>query len=233
MQFNNIDFTQYFKVLAIKKPLVPNVIAYDKRLENKDGAYYLKDSELDALEIDVKIELINKTTKTNAEYFREVAGKLYTANEAKLIFKNENNKYYMAKLVGNTDNQKIGRFGIVELTFRATVPLAISTIEKTIALNTTFTNLGTYKTYGIITIKPTANANELVVTSGGKTLKLIYAFSGTESILIDLQKQFITMNGSSAMKYLTLDSDFFDIGVGSNKITVNGTGNITLRECWL
>lgn len=231
MIFNGIDFSPFMKILEIKRSLIPGVLTYSTKIQGKDGARQTGPSELKEAFIEVKLELKNNGEETAENFFRSIAGKLYTKEEKPLTFKNEPEKHYMAKLEGNSNFQKVGEYGIVKLTFIASTPLAYG-LEKTKPVNATFINQGTYESFGKITLTAPTGAS-LTIGNGTKQLELKYSFTGTQTIVVDLEKQFITMNGASAMKYLTLESDFFTIPSGSVLINTNGEGTVTFTERWL
>lgn len=232
MIFNGTDFTEYMRILSINKSLLPDILTFDRKNAGQDGLYPTRKSELKEYFIDIEIELKNNGVGSKEDFFREMAKKLFTKTEAKLILKREANRYYEAKLVGSTDLKVVHEYGVAKLTFQATTPFALSLVEKTKNLNTVFINEGTYESFGIISLTaPTAN--NVTVSNGEKTLKLLYPFTGTQKIVINLEQQYVTMNGANAMKYISLESDFFTIPSGSTNITSNGTGTIKYRERWL
>lgn len=232
MNFNGIDFSEDLRILEINRPLIPDILTYTKKIPGKDGVRSTGKSELAETLIEVKVELKDKTAGNLEDFFRKTAGQLFTKEESKLTFKREPGRYYMAKLEGSTDFKQIGSYGIASLQFKSTSPFAYGAAEQTKSVNVQFTNKGTYESYGVIELTAPTAAN-LEISNGDKILELKYSFTGTQTIVVDLEKERITMNGASAMKYLTLESDFFTIPSGTAKITTNGTGTIKYKERWL
>ena len=59
-------------------------------------------------------------------------------------------------------------------------------------------------------------------------------FDVGDIVVIDLEKEYVTKNGHSAMPNLFLESDFFEIPVEEFEITISsGNGILEFRERWL
>lgn len=230
MIFNDFSFEDLLIVEHIDRSLMPTIFNESRHIPGQIGSRFIKSNAHIGL-ITVKCRLIEETREKVQETIRIVAGKLYTDKPSKLELRDEPDKYNIAIVTGSTDVEKYLYTGYFEITFECHDPLAYSA-EKTQALNTPFNNDGTRPAKGIITF--TASAGEQVLISNGKeTLKLIYPFVGTEVLIVDLDKELITINDNNAMKYLSLDSDFFGIKIGSNAITVDGVGTIKFSERWI
>lgn len=234
MKFNNIDFKNLLIVETIERNLMPTIKNEAIQIAGRAGSY-LTETNIGNTYINVKCRLIETSRIEVQKVIRNIAGKLYTTQPAKLELRDEPDKYNIAKVTGTSSVEKFLYTGYFEIEFEAHDPFAYG-VEVTAATNANFTNTGTYAANGIITFKA-GTGNELTVSNGTQTLKMIYPFTGTQNIVINLENQSVTMNGTNAMKYLSLDSDFFQIPIGTAKITIvpapTGAGTVKYKPRWL
>ena len=232
MIFNGYDFKNDLVVEYIDRTLLPPISNTTYKIPGKPGAL-LTSSDTGVGTISVKVRMFEPTRILTQALIRKVAGKLYYDTPKRLELRDEPDKYNMAILGGDTDLEKFLHTGGTDLKFQLLDPYAYSKQETTVALNTEFTNPGTAAGYGIISFKASAGSS-VIIKSGLKELKVIFPFVGTEVMEIDLEKELITMNGNNAMKYLSLDSDFFKIEPGKNMIEViSSIGTVTFRSRWI
>ena len=236
MIFNNINISEIAKVLKVRHSLLPPVSNITKRIPGQSGTKHIR-TELGERFIDIEVG-VKKASKVDLrEFCRELAGILYTEEPKKLYLKDEPNKYYMAKLNGSTPLWEFHGLGRVLLQFLCTDPFAygeLRTIED-IADKQIYNN-GTYPTRGIITIVMTDAIEDLEITllNTGEFLYIADDFVTGDIVVIDLENEYITKNGYSAMANLYLESDFFDLPVGEFEIAVSsGTASLEFRERWL
>lgn len=231
MIFDGFDFKDLLFVEYIDRTLMPPIGINADIVPGKLGSLF-RDSQLGSGKVTVKCRVVGDTRIEVQKTIREVAGKLYTSSPRKLELRDEPDKYNMAIVGGDTQVDKFLETGYVELDFILTDPCAYSVEEKTVAINSSFTYNGTAEGYAILTIKPTAGP-KLTITNNGTTIEVIYAFVGSESVVVDLEKRLVTINGSNSSKYVSLESNYFKMEVGSNKVVANGTGTVKYRDRWL
>ncbi len=155
--------------------------------------------------------------------------------DIELIFDYEPDKYYTVKLNNSIDPERIRGFSRFSISFVASDPHKYSIHEKTINLNDVGYNEGNCKTTGVLTIQ-TDSVDHIKVTllNTGEFLYIDDNFDAGDIVVIDLEKEYVTKNGYSAMPNLYLESDFFEIPVGEFEISVNsGDGVLKFRERWL
>ena len=231
MKFNGHDFTNLLVVESIERSLMPSIYNRSKTIPDKIGSYFT-DSNVGNGQIIVRCRIIKDTRYEVQETVREVAGLLYSKEPRKLELRDEPSLYNMAILSGMSDVGKYLHTGYVELMFECHDPFAYGLLELEKKLNEPFEYRGGHSTPGIIDLLAPSD-DLMVISNGNKEIKLIYPFDGTQKVHVDLEKQNITINNNNAMKYLTLDSDFFTISPGKNIITTNGEGVIKYRNRWL
>ena len=236
MIYNDIDLEQYIKVLKISKSVLPTIENILKEIPGKPGAIVAR-TKLKPIQISVEIEVKGPSKEGLNTIIRELAGMLYTEGTRQLRLPNELDKYYMAKLEGDTALEEILNYGRTVLRFICPDPVAYGKLVKVnLNSNTMIYNNGTYPSKGIIEIEITEETDHLEVTllNTGEFLYIDDNFDVGDIVMIDLEKEYVTKNGYSAMPNLYLESDFFEIPVGEFEITIsNGDGILEFRERWL
>jgi len=236
MIYNDIDLEQYIKVLKISKSVLPTIENILKEIPGKPGAIVAR-TKLKPIQISVEIEVKGPSKEGLNTIIRELAGMLYTEGTRQLRLPNELDKYYMAKLEGDTALEEILNYGRTVLRFICPDPVAYGKLVKVnLNSNTMIYNNGTYPSKGIIEIEITEETDHLEVTllNTGEFLYIDDDFDVGDIVVIDLEKEYVTKNGYSAMPNLYLESDFFEIPVGEFEITIsNGDGILEFRERWL
>jgi hypothetical protein len=97
-------------------------------------------------------------------------------------------------------------------------------------------NDGTAEVWPIITL--TGEMHNPVVRHDEKDIKvqLNYTLTASDEVVIDMKNKRITLNGTSSLiAYMTIDSDWFKLDIGSNRIrfsTSTGSDPGTMRVSW-
>lgn len=236
MIYNDIDLEQYIKVLKISKSVLPTMENILKEIPGKPGAIVAR-TKLKPIQISVEVEVKGPSKEGLNTIIRELAGMLYTEGTRQLRLPNELDKYYMAKLDGDTALEEILNYGRTVLRFICPDPVAYGNLVKVnLNNNTRIYNNGTYPSKGIIKIEITEETDHLEVAllNTGEFLYIDDNFDTGDIVVIDLEKEYVTKNGYSAMPNLYLESDFFELPVGDFEITIsNGNGILEFRERWL
>lgn len=237
MIFNNIDLADHLKILEVKKSIISPLEIKSAKMPRSHGEEY-HSSTLSPREIGVKVELKKRDDWPLEDNYRNLINILYQDKPKKLIFKNEPDKYYLAKLESSSDIEDYNFFGVMVLNFVCLYPLAMSTQEKIMEdiSNKQLWNKGAISTRGTIEVEMLSPVNSLKVEliNTGEYLLLEDAFKRGDKVTIDLKKESVEKNGFSAMRQLDYFSDFFEIPKGFFNIKISsGTGSITFREEWL
>lgn len=125
--FADIELTQLFKVLDVKRSILPERENYSIAVSSKHGAYYTGFRYLPR-QIEVEILLNNGLPLSS---MRALAWMLDIDTPSKLTFSDEPDKFYYAVLDGATDIERITKYGKGVLKFVCFNPFAHSTTTKT------------------------------------------------------------------------------------------------------
>ena len=161
---------------------------------------------------------------------------VWLSKRGELTFWDMLDRYYIGEVIGEISMDSQIKWNLFSLQFRCN-PIKYGEAKSfDITQSPTIYNTGTYHTKGIITIEITEEVDHIEVTlqNTGEFIYLEDSFVSGDKVVIDLEKEYISKNGYSAMQNLYLESDFFRIPVGEFRITTN-TGNTTLEyiERWL
>lgn len=144
-----------------------------------------------------------------------------------LIFDDEPDKLYYARLTGQLPLDQIGVVGTFTLQFICCDPFLYSIMPTTVSGTDTLSavNNGTYLSQPIITIEHGGGAGTVEVTRGDSIVQTLTfnstAIAGT--YVVDCKEGTITKGTSGAYQYLS--GDFFALSEGPNTIT--NTSGIT------
>lgn len=236
MIYNGINLEQFFKVLKINKSVLPPIENTLREIPGKPGAIVAR-TKIRPIQISVEVEIKGPSKEGLNTIIRELARILYTEGTRQLRLPNELDKYYMAKLEGNTALEEILNYGRTVLYFICPDPAAYGKLVRvSLDNNTKIYNNGTYPSKGIIKIEITEETDhlEVILLNTGEFLYIDDNFNTGDIVVIDLEKEYITKNGHSAMPNLYLESDFFEIPVGEFEIQISsGNAVLEFRERWL
>lgn len=234
--FNGYDFTNDLRITNIDRSILPPISIISKPIVGKAGSVFQKRKIESAVFAADFIIIQDSLTNLRAKA-RFLAAKFNTETPQKLYFKDEPDKYVYAIITDTTELEETLAIGRGTIKFFVPEPIYYgATKTQNIISGTTYTNAGTYKTEGILTITLSANVSFLNVTllETGEFIYLEDSFISGDVIVIDFENEKVTKNGTLIMNKLYLTSDFFAIPVGSFRITFNaGTASLTYVERWL
>ncbi len=233
--FNGHDLEDYVVVEAVRRYLLPPVQNVTYRIPDQDGELHLR-VLLGARVTEMDVRLIEDSKADLQEAVRTLAGILMTREPAKLEL-DEDGKYEMAILDGMTELDMIMDTGGATLRFMSPSPASFGQ-ERTVTIvnNQDIVNTGTYPADGVITVTFDGSASELEVknVTTGERVYMEHDFVANDVVVVDLHAERVTKNGSSIDKDVFLDSDFFEIPVGTFKLTVSdGEGVLVYTDRWL
>ena len=230
MTFNGLDFDEFFVVESVTRSLMPGI-----------SNSYVKSNhirtEIAPTVITVRIRLIEDTPLDLTEIKRQIAGKLFTDKPAKLLLYDDPTRYDMAKLDGATDFNKLWTSGSAELNFLNAS--GISYDETPISTSFTTSNSlavgGTWKTKPKFTIVfgTTAPSYKITNSTTGKYVEVTTPFAIGNTLIIDCEKELVTLNGNPIMPKVSMLSDFFDLIPGVNVLTSPRSVTVSYRSAWL
>jgi len=160
---------------------------------------------------------------------RQIAAWLNTSTWAQLIFDDEPDVYYLAKVVNEIEEEQIISLGAFAVQWRCS-PLAIGTevTEGFVSDAVTVTNSGTYETFPVFAVVFTATATEWKVTLGTKYIRVVNAFAIGNTLEVNCATGAVLINGSRAMDKLDWqNSEFFALAVGNNALAITPANKCT------
>lgn len=208
-------------------------------IPGRDGSYVSDNGAGDRV-IVVRHHIARNTLVELRAAMRAVSAWLFTKDRAALIFDDEPDKYYRAKVDGAIDLEQIVYSGEFDVTFRCD-PFAYAVTSKTSPFTddaAEITNAGTVNCFPVFTITFTDPATELKITKGAEYVRIVKNFAAEDVLVVDNEKGTVKLNGGTIMASLDWqNSTFFGLEPGLNALTVTPTGKAsvssTIRERWL
>lgn len=244
MYFNGIDFDAYFRILAIRRDILPKIKPNLMELEGRDGSVEIKESKFEEsnIEVDIKIDFDLEDNLGKRNKIRGIASKLFTREVKELKFKDEPDKYYFAKISGETSLDEIYFSGKATLVFVAPDPIAYGQLKE---IYWSASSKLQFNLEGSFAVKPKLNFEigfsfenlEIRNEKTGKYIKINRSFSAGDSLEIDFNDKWkARLNGVVIAEYVTIESDFFNLNLGQNTLSKspNGfSGTMKYRERWI
>lgn len=152
--FDGIDSSQYFLVTKIRRSVVPPIKDKLVVVPNRPGAYdFGWDYQVREIEVDIAIKA--QTIPELRQKVRDIAKWLTTSEAKPLIFSDEPDKMYYARLSGDTNLDQMAELGQGTLKFICPDPYAYAASPTTLQVASspfTVNNPGTADTYPVITV---------------------------------------------------------------------------------
>ena len=223
---------------SVNRPLLPAKRNSEVVVPGHNGSYdFSDDSPYENIIIPVVIQYISDTFSDLRSRARNIAAWLGQTSYKPLIFTDEPDKYYLAKIYDAVSVEKIVNLTPGET---ATVnfecqPLAFGELITSIFVNdfVVTTNIGTYQTSLIIEAVFTADASEFKITKGTEFIKVVHAFKTNDTLKINTGTGSILINGVVAMNKLDWqNSRFFALRVGANTLSITPTSRCNTTVYW-
>ncbi|MGL6106134.1 distal tail protein Dit [Romboutsia sp.] len=167
INYGGNDLTKYFKVLDVRRQLLPSRKNYTKEIPSINGEYY-SGYKYGVRTIEVDFAIIGESKE---EYFaksRELASMVDVVIPTKLEFSDDPNKYYYAVVDGSIDIDQIMNYGSGKISFVCNDPIAYSKEEKIFTASpdnkVTIDNKGTAFTEPLINVSFGQDAHFLQCT---------------------------------------------------------------------
>ena len=193
-------------VETVNRPLLLPARRSEVTIPGRDGVYDFSDGTYDNVVIPVVIQYIDETFEELRTRARRLAAWLSQATYTSLIFTDESDKYYSAKIYDAASVEKIVKLAPGEKTtvnFNCQ-PLALSVIEDLwqgrLIEPQIIQNGGTHKAFPVIAITP-------IVLSGGmdEAVEVTGAFNSDEPLETLLTNPAITIGGKTLVYTGTLE----------------------------
>lgn len=232
--FGGQDLSPYLFAYEVTRSILPSRNLAQTTVLGRNGAL-VKDEGLATLEIVVKAVIKARREHDIAEARRRVSSLLYSTGEQKLVLYDEKSRYYNAFYQGGAELDREYRNPKLELTFLCADPIAFGQGRKqTITAAQTVVNTGgTFKSYPTITAKPASGLKQWTITNvtTGEFVTVSASFTGSQTLILDMEKQRATINGSDVA--VDINSDFFALDGVQKLKTSNGSATVEWIERWL
>jgi len=233
--FNDIESSAFSLVCkSVKRPLLPAVKVSRIEILGTSGVHDFSEHEYSLRPIIMRIIYIGTSYEELRTRARSIAAWLSTNVWAKLIIKDEDDKYYLAKVTSEIDLESLWESGTADIDFDCQ-PFAYSVDESIfsfLAVAVTpyeFTNLGTR----LINYRSPQGSKFLIEVEGtwtsitlsinGKTLTYPEEVLVSDILTIDSIEMEATLGEVNVFGDLTGDiDDFFTLISGDNTLTIDG-----------
>jgi lysozyme len=235
--FNGLDSRNFgFLINSIDRPYFPPLQITTIGVPNRAGALAVTRNEWGVRNIEVDITIMGDNFVDLRQKVRNLAGFLVYSVDVPLIFSDEPNLVYNARFNQSaTALDEIAQTGAGKLIFSCFDPLAYSTTEQTHLLDTAETggatfsyiahNAGTAPCYPRLRAIPSADCTFIKFTNEttGKSITYNATWTAWDSLIIDCKNNLVYREADniSFLENITLDSEFFSLVAGDNKIVVS------------
>lgn len=209
----------------ISNEIVPT-IDYDKvNIQGKDGVLAFK-SKLGARKFTVKVTLLAQSQSEIRTKCRQIAKWLYTPIEKPLIFSDEPNITYYAKVSGDINFDEAINLATLTITFVANDPYGYGKMSNLLVLangDATVYNTGTVSSYPTIQFRSSTNMSGGITFTNDtteKSMSLVGSFTSGVLYSVDMSKNTLRNadTGDLLMTQVAIDADFWSLKSGSNRI---------------
>jgi predicted phage tail component-like protein len=212
-------------MLSVDRTVLPAPNDIYLQIPNKNGSYLFSRGSLDRI-IKVDCSIFANSLPGLRSTVRQIAAWLYTRQRVQLVFDDEPDLYYMAKIEGGIGLEQITTDGMFTLIFRCE-PFAYGdqVIANFVNDSVTLTNAGTAETEPYFQTTFTAAATEWKITLGTDYCRLANSFLVGDVLVLDFATGAVLLNGTRAMNLLDWqNSRFFSLPVGASTLTVTPAG---------
>lgn len=247
--FNGMHSSNYKAYLrSDNRMILPTLNKREISIPGKNGTYDFDENTYENKKIDVHFTIVETSLIELRLKARQIALWLSTTTKKQLIFDDEPDKYYMAKIYGNISLDEIAYTGTFSVSFECE-PFAyfITSTSQDILLGNEFLKLGSEITlgnssnyifdisgnsnflvenFGTFTVRPiviiSGSFSSFSVTVNGKTINYTEAISNN-TVTINNSKYTIKAGDINKLSVCTGDLiNFFELTPGLNNVSVSG-----------
>lgn len=234
MIYDGFDFSPWLRV-NMTRPIAPPVEVETEAAAGRDGTAF-RSARLGELSIPVTVRLDAPRGTDMAELRHMLASKLVSKEPRPLVLPDDPTRYHMALLSGASDLDTLWRTGRAELEFLAPDPVAYGVTRKVNIMpgGSVFVE-GNMPTYPVIEGSGGgAGAYSVILVGTGEKVELDCEVGADDVVTIDCAAQHCEINGEDADPHVTLDSDFFALMPGDNRLNITGADVVcSWTERWL
>ena len=235
LTFNNIHSSVYGLGTKITRPLLPGNSDNYIDIPGRAGSILYTGKPKDRL-ISVEFGFMPGSRELFRAKVWEISAWLNTDDRKILIFDDEPDKYYMAKVEGQIDLEQVFVLGKFSVIFRCE-PLAYGAEQSVNFVNDSITinNQGTFESQPVFTSTFTTTEAEWKVTDPNSNyIRVINSFQVDDILEINTATGAIYINGIRALDKLDWqNSRFFSLRVGESTLTISPAGACTTRVSWI
>lgn len=228
------DLGLYMK--SKKRMILPATKDEYIEIPGRDGSILFAGTLTDHID-EIKFSVATTSLEALRAKSRQVAAWLFTRARSSLIYDDEPDLYYMAKVANQLDLEPMIAAGQFSVQWRC-LPLAYSIVESTLSKTVTTTPetinyAGTYNALPIITITATGDITNPSITIEDKTLIYTGTLTAGQSLVINCGTYQVTKAGANVMGSV---SGYFPVLYpGDNEVTMSAgcSLQIVYRERWL
>ncbi len=230
--FGDHDLDGPLACLSISRQVMPSRRLTRTTVPGMDGCH-VADEGLSPLEIEVGVAFWATDEQELADARRELALAL-SGGEKRLLLPDEPGRYYLARFEGGGQLDRLFNSPSLTLTFLCADPVAYGA-SRTATVGTSAATVdagGTWRARPVVTAKP-AKGDYWTLTNvtTGEFVRVEAAFTGSQTVVLDMAKERCTVNGADWP--VTLSSDFFAIEGTQQLKASSGTAEVTWEERWL
>lgn len=235
-RYNGVDFSRWMKATPTKK-LGQDISVETSEVPGRPGAVVLG-SQVGAKAIPFLCQLREPWApwRQMEEVRRRIELALYAPDGAELVSPEAPDLAYKdVYLTSPGELENLWKTGRAELEFTAYDPMPYGRHRSVIDATDEFKVGGTYQTWPVVTVRPAAGDHVRVThAQSSDFIQLERDFDGTEEVVVDCGRQLVTVDGDSAMRFLTVTSDFFAFEPGANSVRVDlGDASAEWQERWV
>lgn len=225
--FNGKELPEYVRVTGIELPVTPDISGLTRTVPRMfgeiDTGTQIKGGEF---KFDIALALTPQIDiHTAIDQLKDfLKGDNY--EESKLVFREQPNKYYMARMVGSTNMKDLFVYGEGSFTLHATKLIKYEDKEQTTS-GGSINYLGTLKSSPVLDITLSSSFKNIVIThmQSNRKMTLVGDFSENTKIQVDTGRKLVKVSNQLNNKVISLDSDWVELQSGNNTITVtSGAG---------
>lgn len=225
VKFNGKELPSFVRLVGREIAALPDIEVKSMELPRQLGSSFLytklgsKKESLEFLLLPDKLQTVDSASKEFAAWLR---GDNFSPS--KIEFTDRPNEYGMAQVTGSVSVSDLFLYGTLSVEFLYSDPLMYSNSPVSVTLNApaTVNYTGEVQQPPVIkfTLKKAASKIEVANSKAGKSVVLNGTFTVGTVITVDNQRKRIVVNDTVNMKVLALSSEWFNLGTGSNVISV-------------
>lgn len=221
---------------AVKHTVLPPISAKTIELPFHDGVLDFG-RVYGSRTIEVTVGLKGSTYGDLRSKTRQIARWLDSEKLQPLIFSDEPNIQYMARVSEDTSIDQLLYYGETTIKFLVPKPFGEDVHETTMNISSgqTINYDGTRACYPVFMVTTTNALSDFQISNGSEKVKIVTELPVGSNLVIDMNTGKVTLNGTVIQQTITIDSDFFPLKVGSNVINFSSGATVQMKykRLWL